>query len=185
MRLYRVAPVDPAARPGTEYHPGFVPPSLGGNRIDNPDRYDTLYLSTSAPCAVAEAFGTFPRWGPHRVEHPKGFTRQLATFELPGQHPILDLDDAPTLVRRGVGPSRVVTRDRGTTQAWAAAAFDEGRWAGISWWSFYEPDWTTCGIWCSPGSGRVTDLHLVDLQPIEGDSEAVVVACDALGRPWI
>jgi hypothetical protein len=62
VRLYRVCPVDPSARPGFPYHPGFVPRSTGQHRIDNPELYDTLYVSAAATGAVAERFGIFAAW---------------------------------------------------------------------------------------------------------------------------
>lgn len=184
MRLYRVAPVDPTARSGSRYHPGFVPVARGGNRIDNPGRYDTLYMSTSEACAIGEAFGLFQRWGDRLLDHPKGFVRQLVAFELPDSHALLDLDDAPNLVRQRLRPSDVVTRDRERTQRWAAAAFEEDHWAGVLWWSRYDADWTTCGLWCEPGAGQIPGLRIVDLTEIDSTIEAVAEASEVLGRSW-
>lgn len=184
MLLHRVGPVDPQAITGESYHPAFVPPSSGQHRIDNPTRYDVLYLSTSRAGAVAEAFGTSAEWGDFLTEHPKRFTRLLATFDLPDRLILLDLDDAGALARRSLRPSRVVTRDRTTTQDWALDAHDEGAWAGISWWSYYDPDWTSCGLWCEPGAGTIDALGLLDLESIDGDHDAVIEASAALLRAW-
>lgn len=184
MLLHRVSPVHPRAGVGDPYHPGFVPPTSGQHRMDNPGRFDVLYLSTSRAGAVAEAFGSWAEWGDFLTEHPQGFTRVLATFELPDPVSILDLDDGTELAARGLKPSRVVTRDRATTQGWALAAFEEDAWAGISWWSFYDPEWTSCGLWCQPAAGTVDSLELVDLAPIDGDNDAVVEAATTLLRTW-
>ncbi len=184
MLLHRVGPVDPQAGVGAPYHPGFVPPTSGEHRMDNPGRYDVLYLSTSKAGAVAEAFGTWAEWGNFLTEHPRGFTRMLASFELPDQVGVLDLDDGTEIAGRGLKPSRVVTRDRVTTQGWVLAAFEEGTWAGISWWSFYDPDWTSCGLWCDPAARAIEMLELVDLEPIHGDNDAVAEAATTLLRTW-
>jgi hypothetical protein len=42
---------------GADDSPGF-----GSNRVDNPGRYDTLYVGDTTAGAVAEAFGWAPRW---------------------------------------------------------------------------------------------------------------------------
>lgn len=184
MLLHRVCPVDPAARPGRPYHPAYVPASAGQHRIDDPEAYDCLYLSADAAGAVAERFAAFPDWGDWLTDHPRGFTLCLVTFELPDDRPVLDLDDAAALAARGLRPSRVVTRDRATTQAWARAAYDEGRWAGVSWWSYHDPDWTTCGLWCAPGAGAVEGLDVVGVEALHAGHPAVTEAVQTLLRAW-
>lgn len=57
-----------------------------------------------------------------------------------------DLDDAHRLADLDLRPSRVVTRDRATTQGWARALFDTGAFAGVRWWSYYNPDWGSVGL---------------------------------------
>ncbi len=183
MQLYRISPIYSGAAEGEPYHPGYVPASSGAHRIDNPEMYDTLYLSDSAAGAVAEAFGAMAVWGDYLTEHPRGFTRRLATFELTGR-PVLDLDDPLALVRRKIRPSRVVTRDRPTTQQWAAVAFAEGTWAGISWWSYYSPEWASLGLWCAPSGGAIDGLDLVDSEEIGAGHPAVIAAEQALLRRW-
>ncbi|MGH7920788.1 MAG: RES family NAD+ phosphorylase [Candidatus Dormibacteraceae bacterium] len=184
MRLYRVCPVDPTTAPRQPYHPSFVPRSSGQHRIDNAERYDTLYLSAQAPGAVAERFGTFLEWGDWLLEHPRGFNAQLVAFELDEARRVLDLDDAGTLLERSLRPSRVITRDRRTTQAWASDIHDEGRWAGVSWWSYYNPDWASCGLWCPPGEGSIRGLLVVSVEPLAARHPAVIEASQVLLRPW-
>ncbi len=184
MRLYRVCPVDPAAGPGSPYYPSFVPRSSGQHRIDNAARYDTLYVSGAAAGAVAERFGMFARWGDWLLEHPHGFEARLVTFDLSDDWPLLDLDDAAVLAARRLRPSRVVTRDRQVTQAWAAAIHAEGSWAGISWWSYYDPEWPAGGLWCPSGQGTVAALDVVAVEPLGAQHPAVVEAARSLLRTW-
>lgn len=184
MFLYRVCPVDPTASAGQPHHPAYVPASSGQHRIDDPESYDTLYLSGEPAGAVAERFGMFPQWGDWLTDHPRGFTLRLATFELPDERPVLDLDDADALRERSLRPSRVVTRDRATTQGWARGAFEEGRWAGVAWWSYHDPDWTSCGLWCTPGASTIDGLTLVAVEALAGGHPAVVEAGRSLLRVW-
>ncbi len=184
MRLYRVCPVDPAAARGNPYHPGFVPRSSGQHRVDNPDRYNTLYLAGSPAGAVAERFGAFAHWGDWLLEHPRGFSARLVTFDLSDDRRVLDLDNPDELAARMLRPSRVVTRDRITTQAWAARVHDEARWVGVSWWSFYNPDWTACGLWSPPDASTVEGLAVVHIETLDGEHPAVVEAGRSLLRRW-
>ena len=184
MLLYRVCPVDPATGPRHPYYPSFVPRSSGQHRVDNADRYDTLYVSGAAAGAVAERFGVFADWGDWLLDHPRGFTVQLVTLSLSDDLLVLDLDDAHALIERSLRPSRVVTRDRLTTQSWAAAIYDEDRWAGVSWWSYYDPDWASCGLWCPPGDGVIPGLEVVGVEPLGAHHPAVLEAGRALVRSW-
>lgn len=184
MLLHRVGPVASTAVIGDPYHPGFVPRSTGLHRIDNPDLYDTLYLSREAPGAVAERFGTFPEWGDWLTDHPRGHRVRLTTFDLDDERPMLDLDDAGALVTRSLRPSRVVTRDRTTTQSWAAEAFAEGTWSGVAWWSFYDPDWSSCGLWCSPNEATIQGLTVTAVDDLHADHPAVIAAGASLLRTW-
>lgn len=87
------------------------------------------------------------------LDHPRGFESRLVTFDLGADRTLLDLDDPAALAERGLRPSRVVTRDRQMTQAWAAAIHAEGSWAGISWWSYYDPEWRPAGFGARPARG--------------------------------
>ncbi len=71
MIFYRVFPYDPMARNDEAGHPLFVPTSRYG-RVDNPDRYRTLYCSSHAMGAVAEAFGLFSEWSADMLTHGNG-----------------------------------------------------------------------------------------------------------------
>ena len=178
MRLYRVVPVDPTAKPGKPFSPLYVPPATGRSRIDNPGRYDALYLGTAAAGAVAEAFGRFARWGDYLLEHPQGFTRRLVSYDTREEVAVLDLDDASELVRLDLRPSQVVTREREVTQAWALRVFEEGRWGGVSWWSYYDARWSSVGLWANQG------LRINAIETLTGDHPAVVEAAAVLLRTW-
>jgi hypothetical protein len=173
-----VIPVAAGARRGRPYHPLFVPPATGTARIDNPDRYRVLYLSGSAAGAVAEAFGRFARWGPFLLDHPAGHRRRVVTYELAEPAAVLDLDDARALLDRRLRPSDVVTRERTVTQRWAAAVHDEARWSGVRWWSYYDPRWSSVGLWATEA------LTVVEVAEIEG-SAGLEEAAAVLLRTWV
>jgi hypothetical protein len=60
---------------------------------------------------------------------------------------LCDLDDPKALFDRNLKPSVVISKQRAVTQAWALTIFQERRWSGISWWSFYDPENAAVGIW--------------------------------------
>lgn len=172
--------MDPDAKPGRPYHPSYVPRSQGRYRIDSASAYDVLYLSDEPAAAIAEAFGAYQEWGEWMFEHPRGFTRRLVTFGHPGDT-ILDLDDPAELVSRGLRPSRVVTRDRDTTQAWALSIHNEAGWSGVSWWSYYSPEWTSLGLWCPPETKAIPDLTVLEVTTVDVGLED---ARTVLARTW-
>ncbi len=178
--MYRVFPwaeTAPRASPG---HPLFVPAPQGAGRLDNPDHYRVLYLSDSPAGAVAEAFGEFGTWSSALFRGLPGLAgsrRALATYELEGAA-VVDLDDAQNLLDRKLRPSQVVTRNRAVTRRWALHVFLEKRWAGVRWWSYYEPDWGSFGLW---EVSRLTAADVVRLAPTH---DAVQEAGRVLRRPW-
>ena len=180
-RLFRVLPYLPGARRGQPFHPMFVPPSTGSARIDNPDRYDTLYVSDAAAGAVAEAFGWRPVWAePMLRGRPTmvGSVQALVEYEADDAAlTVCDLDDAERLVVLALRPSQVVTRDRAVTQAWAARIFDGGGFAGVRWWSYYDPQWGSLGLW------DVSALKVREVTVLTLDHLAVVEAAAVLNRP--
>ena len=137
-----------------------------------------LYASTSLAGAIGEAFGNLAEWSPRLFvtpAHPGG-TRALAVYELEDR--LLDPDDPKALLDRDLRPSRIVTRDRTVTQRWALGIFEEGRWAGVSWWSFWNPAWASCGVW------SIDRLVLVGVEPLTDRLDAVHAARETLARPW-
>ncbi|MGQ0464769.1 MAG: RES family NAD+ phosphorylase [Sporichthyaceae bacterium] len=178
--LYRVLPFLDDASVGTPGHPLHVPASTGSNRIDNPDLYDTLYLGDDPRCAVAEAFGSFPRWSAGLFRGKPslpGSVAALAAYHLEEAAAVCDLDDAERLVHLGLRPSRVVTRDRAVTQGWARTLHADGRFAGVRWWSYYNPEWGSIGLW------DVGALTLDGVEPLGLKHPHVVAAAEHLCRP--
>ena len=175
-KVYRVLPWKPRAAPGAPGHPLHVPSSNGTDRLGNPEDYSVLYVSSSPAGAVAEAFGHVDVWVPAMFRTRDGMIRALAEFTVRDSS-ILDLDDPHELVERSLRPSLVVTRDRETTQQWAKAVFHENRWAGVEWWSYYDPRWSSIGLWSMKPlkvSGTPAPLTL--------DHPAITEAAEILAR---
>nr|WP_218063941.1 RES domain-containing protein [Arthrobacter wenxiniae] len=128
----------------------YVWPRQGAGRVDDPDlQYKVLYVGDSAEGAAAEAFGRYPIWTADIFapppSAPRGTLKALAKYE--ANPAILDLDDPGALQEWSLRPSSVVSRDRPSTQQWARAMYDTGGYAGVSWWSYYEPSWASYGLW--------------------------------------
>jgi len=180
-RLYRVCPYLGNAKDGEPGHPLHVPSPQGAGRLDNPEYYRVLYVSDHATGAVAEVFGNHGLWTPSLLVGPPalpGSVRALVTYGRPtGQ--VLDLDNARALLARRLRPSEVVSRDRATTQRWALAAFQERRWVGVRWWSYYEPRWGSLGLW------NQTGLRVLAVDALSFEHPAVAEASAVLARPIV
>jgi hypothetical protein len=179
--LYRVLPYLRSARAGAPGHPMYVPTATGAARVDNPGQYDVLYLGDSAAGAMAEAFGWSPTWDAtlfRGIPALPGSVRALATYELDdARAAVCDLDDARRLVELGLRPSDVVTRDRAVTQRWAGELFAARRFAGVRWWSYYDPRWGSFGLW------DVSALRLVSVTPLaDVEQPDFVAAAEVLNR---
>jgi hypothetical protein len=182
VRAYRVFPWVRNAKAGEPGHALYLAPRNSAGRLDNPDHYRVLYVATNPTAAVAERFGSFELWTAAMLAGPpalKGSRQALAQYEIPDDLIILDLDDGPALVTWGLRPSQVITRERATTQAWALRLFQTGRFAGVRWWSFYNPDWGSIGLW------NITKVTLVDVVELKPDSEVLTEARAFLMRSWI
>jgi len=179
LRVYRVLPYLSTAKSAESGHPLFVPPSIGANRIDNPELYDSFYVGDTAAGAVAEAFGYAARWNTGLLRGTPslpGSVRALATYELSDPAAVCDLDDAGRLLEYGLRPSRVVTRDRAVSQNWARVIFEQRRYAGVRWWSYYSADWGSIGLWST------SDLVVADVQALTLEHPALVSAAAAIVR---
>lgn len=183
VKLYRCYPRVPGARRGKPGHWAFVPaPQLHG-RWDNSDLYESWYFSRSQVGAIAESFYNKRTWIPEVFLTPAGVPRAIAEFSFTGK-PLLDLDDAETLVMLGVKPSEVVVKDLGTTQQIARDIFTQSQdeRSGISWWSSQMPSESSVLLW---GSDRQPPegLKLVGIQPLSVEHPAVIEAANMLYRP--
>jgi hypothetical protein len=161
----------------------FVP-TQGRGRIDNPSHYVAYYTTMQPEAAVAEVLGAREA-GPIRSDSFRGTpllegsALALATLEITGLEAICDLDDPKELVSRGLRPSRVITRDYRVSQAWALDVFREsGRREriGVSWWSYYESQWTSVAIW------KRQRLRLRNIEPLNIGHAAVLAAAKVLRR---
>jgi hypothetical protein len=147
--------------------------------LDNPDLYSVLYLGNSPSGAMAEAFGRFPEWTPAMLRGSPslpGSTRVLARYDLDAREPLCDLDDPRQLLRLRLRPSNVVSRDYVRTRAWARRIYETRAWAGISWWSYYDLQWTSVGLW------KTDRLTLMEVQELQLDHPAVSDAASIIAR---
>jgi len=176
--LYCVFPFLAAA---IKHEPGgalYVPPP-GGGRIDNPGSYSVLYLSDAAAGAIAEAFGRFPEWTPGILEGGPslpGSARAIARYRLADDAPICNLDDVEQLRSLALRPSDIVTRDYTRSRAWARRIYEQGKWSGVRWWSYYDPAWFSYGLW------DVKALTLAEVTPLTLDHPALEEASRTIVR---
>ena len=161
MNLFRVFPYDPGAAE-LESGGALFRPVGGFARIDNPELYRTLYAADTPECALAEQFGSLPIWYPEMLVHAEGRPYVVATLAVPNSLTIWRTNDARNLEKFGLNPTDVITRNRKKTQAWAARVFELSRYDGISWWSYYNPDWTAYGLW-NLKDLKVVDVHRLDI----------------------
>jgi hypothetical protein len=181
--LYRVFSYLSSAQPEQPGGALFIP-RQGAGRLDNPSHYSVLYASTEPEAAVAESLGPQPSltWTTSILRgHPQlpGSVRAIATYEMLDLSGICDLDDPTQLTANGLRPSRVITRDYETTQAWALRLFQRSRtprWNGVRWWSWYEGLWSNVGIW------RRDRLRLQSVNILGLSSAPVISAARAIGR---
>ena len=178
VELFRVFPFVPDAPPKDPGGALYVPPQ-GGGRLDNPDVYSVLYASDAAAGAFAEAFGRFPEWTPAILEGSPalpGSGRAIARYRLDAAAAICDLDDPARLLDLGLRPSSVVSRDYTRTREWARRIHEQGRWAGIRWWSYYDSRWSSLGLW------DTTSLSLVEVRPLTIGDAALIEAARTICR---
>jgi hypothetical protein len=176
--LYRVFPYLAAAATDDLGGALYVPPQ-GSGRIDNTGIYSALYLSDAAAGAVAEAFGRFPEWTPALLEGSPSLPRSaraIARYQLAEDTPVYNLDDPTQLLALGLRPSDVVGRDYTRSRAWARRIYDQGKWCGVRWWSYYNPAWSSFGLW------DVKALALAEVTPLTLDHPALVEASRTIVR---
>jgi hypothetical protein len=176
VNLYRVFPFDSAA---AETDPGgalFVADSAR-NRTSNIDMYKTFYAAGEPEAAISETLGHLVVWRPATFTHPLG-PLALATYKVDDAAAIYNLDDVDALAAIGIlRPSRVVTPDRGVTQAWARTVFTKGGYCGVRWWSRYSADWNVFGLW------NIEAVRLAGPPtPLRIDSAPVIAAANAISK---
>ena len=105
-----------------------------------------------------------------------GATRSLGRYNLADGAKILDLDDVDALRALGLRPSEVVTPDRSVTQRWAKRVFDERRWDGVRWWSYYDARWYSYALWDR------RELSVISVELLSLEHVAVAEAANVLRR---
>lgn len=176
--VYRVFPFHKNSAPAEPGGALYVPPQ-GAGRIDNPALYAVLYVSDTEQGAIAEAFGRFPEWTPAILAGSRalpGSVRAIGVYELGDDPPLCDLDHARRLVSLNLRPSDVVIRDYVHTRAWARAIYEQDIWAGVRWWSYYEPRWGSIGLW------SMSAVRLREVRPLRLSDEAMIAAARAIVR---
>jgi hypothetical protein len=175
FRVFPFVPDAPPQAPGGALHL----PSQGGGRLDNPDLYSVFYASDAAAGAIAEAFGRFPEWTTAILEGSPalpGSRRSLAHYRLAATAAVRDLDDPAQLLALGLRPSDVVSRDYARTREWSRRIYGEERWDGIRWWSYYDPRWSSFGLW------NTGALSIVEVRPLSLDDAALLEAARTISR---
>ena len=157
MRVFRVLPFDPNA---ADDEPGGV--------FFRP--YSCLYVADNAAGAIAEVFGRFDMWDRALIEaRPASLllpdsSFALAVYELADDVQVCDLNSAERLLEFGLRPSDVVTRDRAVSQAWAAKIEQTGTYAGVSWWSYYDPAWRSIALWDLDGVALIEQPRVLNIE---------------------
>ena len=176
--LYRVVPFLADSQPDEPGGDRYIPPQ-GAGRFDNPEVYSVLYLSGSEAGAIAEAFGRFPEWTPAILSGSPsllGSLPALGRYRLAEDAQVCNLDDPARLAQFNLRPSEVVSRDHVHTRAWARRIFDLGQFAGVRWWSCYDPQWASVGLW------DVRRLTVEEVRPLRLSDPALVEASRTIMR---
>ena len=144
MKLFRCFAWNAQVKPAEPDGPLWIPRSLQGEgRHDNPDLFGCLYLSERDVSPVVEQLARF-RGGElsPALLRRRGLPLAVAEIDLPDAAALIDLDDPKVLQRERIRPSRVATRQRGTTQPQARILYERHtNAAGLRWWSPFEALW--------------------------------------------
>ncbi|MGH7522321.1 MAG: RES family NAD+ phosphorylase [Gemmatimonadales bacterium] len=138
---WRVFPWNPAAKAGEPFSPSYVHPNQGSGRFDVSGKL-VVYLAETAVHAVAEKL---QRFRGQKVDRKDIFEsgHQLALVECQLEKiKLADLCDPAVLVKYGIAPDVLASREISKTQAVAAAVHKAGL-AGLRWWSALSGDWHT------------------------------------------
>jgi hypothetical protein len=151
--FWRVFPWDASAVPGEPFTPQYVLPigAQTGGRFDL-STLPTLYIALEDPAhALAEVLQPLRGKREIRLGHLKRRVRGSGSLE----HPLAvvptwipqsifdampDLGDPETLVRFGIRPDDLSSRDRSTTQRISRTLHDVGV-PGFRWWSAFGGQW--------------------------------------------
>src|SRR5436309_6436689 len=138
---WRVFPWDPTAQPGEPFSPSYIHPNQGAGRFDVAGKL-VVYLAETAVHAVAEKLQRFRGQKIDRkdlIESRKPLA--LVACQV-GKIKLADLCDPAVLVKHGIKPDVLASRDFAKTQR-VAMALDEEGFSGLRWWSALSGDWHT------------------------------------------
>lgn len=138
---WRVFPWDPAAKAGDPFSPGYIYPNQGSGRFDLSGKL-VVYLAETAVHAVAEKLQRFRGQKIDRKDLiESGKTLALVECRLE-KTKLADLCDPAVLVKYGIAPDVLASREVAKTQAIAGALHEAG-FDGLRWWSALSGDWHT------------------------------------------
>jgi hypothetical protein len=180
VTLYRCFAWNRRAKPADADGPLWFPRSLQGEgRHDNPDVYACLYLSEREVSAVVEQLARFrsQRLTPSLLRR-RGLPLAIASLELADPPKLIVLDDPRVLLRGGLRPSVVATRQRAVTQPQARAWFDRSRETnGLRWWSTDEAAWMNVTLFDRAAAG----LRVESMRELSITDPTVIEATEFLG----
>jgi hypothetical protein len=105
----------------------------------------------------------------------RGLPLAIATLTLDGRAELMDLDDPRVLVREGLRPSHVATRERATTQPQVRALYKRhSKVAGLRWWSTFEAQWMHVTLF----DRAARRLRVDSVRPLTVEDAAVQDAAD-------
>jgi hypothetical protein len=102
--------------------------------------------------------------------------RALARYQLSQAAAVCNLDDPRQLLALGLRPSDAVSRDYNRTRAWARRIYEQNIWAGVRWWSHYDPAWHSFGLW------DIGKLVLAQVTHLRLDNPALLEASRTIVR---
>lgn len=129
-------------RGGALWWPRF---NQGNSRHDNPQSYACIYASETQLSAVAETLARFRGTAPLDpvMLIRRGRPLAVGALEVADGAEVIDLDHPRVLAEERLRPSRVATREREVTQAYAAKLYERHpRAVAWRWWSTLESLWT-------------------------------------------
>jgi hypothetical protein len=135
---------------------------------------------------VGEVFGDLSIWASNAFDYRRSDNRRcLVTYELDDTRTLLDLDDSATLTSLALRPTDVVKRNRDRTQEVALQLWlDRERTghAGLTWWSYWRPEWTVSVLWSNDLDNSFAGLDVVEVELLTSDHPAVQIAADVMHR---
>lgn len=183
---WRVFPWDPAAAAGgasAAYSATHVPARQGAGRFDLGSDAAVMYLAETPEHAIAEKLQRF-RGQTLDVRDLRESGHLLALVAIGGlaafPRPLIDCCDPAELVRLGLRPDQLASRDKRVTQAVARRVYADGA-SGLRWWSALSGDWHSLVLFLAPGRAEPAALAPGEPIPLSLEMPALRVAADALG----